>query len=50
MAVTLAKDEDLYHGEVGNVVVLVPPLQSCPPEEVKSEVGVGLGPEGVLHI
>lgn len=50
MAVALAHDEDLYHGKVGYVVVLVAALQSGPSEDVEGEVGIGLGPKGVLDI
>lgn len=50
MAVALAHDKDLYHGKVGNMVVLVATLQSGPSEDVEGEVGIGLGPKGVLNV
>ena len=45
MAVALAGDGDLDHGEVGEVVVLVVAVVGRPPEDVEGEVRVWLGPE-----
>lgn len=44
MAIALALDENLDHGEVGEVVVLVAALLGRPAEDVEGEVRVRLGP------
>lgn len=46
MAIPAAVDENLDHGEVGLVGVLVPALLRRPSEDVQREVRVRLGAEG----
>ena len=50
MAVAAAVDEDLDHGEVSGVAVLVVALLRRPPENVEGEVRVGLGFQGLVHV
>lgn len=50
MAVAAAVDEDLDHGEVGGVAVLVVALLGGPPENVEGEIGVRLGLEGLVDV
>lgn len=42
VAVAAAGDGDLDHGEVGGVVVVVAAAEGGPPENVVSQIGVGL--------
>ena len=44
MAIASAVDEDLDHGEVGEIVVLVAALLGRPAEDVEGKIRVRLGP------